>query len=113
MCVGFCVCVCVCVCGGCVFRRARFARARTGQEPRVTAACLTCVFVCVYVCVCVHAGGLASRVHELVKGLESRPPVLQKEIDEALKSGRLPVFNAGLNLEFENVSGAYVRATRI
>jgi hypothetical protein len=52
-------------------------------------------------------------VHELVKGLESRPPVLQKEIEEAQKSGKLPVFKTGLNLEFENVSGAFVRATRI
>jgi len=93
------VCVCVCVYSGGLAARVHELVKGLESRPPVLHVC---------VCVCVYSGGLASRVHELVKGLESRPPVLQKEIEEAQKSGKLPVFKTGLNLEFENVSGAYV-----
>ncbi|CAJ1384682.1 unnamed protein product [Effrenium voratum] len=48
--------------------------------------------------------GFASRVRQLMHGLEVRPPVLQEEIEVAKQGSHPPVFNSGENLKFDHVS---------
>lgn len=48
--------------------------------------------------------GFATRVRELMVGLQVRPPVLAEEIDAAKQGAHPPVFQKGEHLQFEHVS---------
>mmetsp|Transcript_60316 Transcript_60316/g.141112 ORF Transcript_60316/g.141112 Transcript_60316/m.141112 type:complete len:693 (+) Transcript_60316:67-2145(+) len=48
--------------------------------------------------------GFATRVRQLMLGLESRPPVLNEEIAKAQRGPYPPVFKKGPHLKFEHVS---------